>query len=171
VQYLKGFSHLTHRARRLWAKSGEGNGHGILAHLLDVAAVAETILKHEPKATLYWAADALGLSREHSARWIAALVGLHDFGKAIPGFQDKWPEGRQVDESLGLAFPTRSLSVTDHACASAALLWEHLPRQGIEQLLWLRHALQAISAHHGYNFSQNEFNRAKPAFEPPAWGD
>jgi CRISPR-associated endonuclease/helicase Cas3 len=69
-----------------------------------------------------------------------------------------------------MAFPARSLGVTDHACASAALLWEHLPRQGIEHLLWIRHVLQAISAHHGYNFSQSEFNRAKPPFEPPTWG-
>lgn len=166
---MKGFSSLSDRARRLWAKSGDGFGHGVLAHLLDVAAVAESILEHEPATSLDWAARALGVQREQVARWIACLIGLHDFGKAIPGFQDKWAEGRQADEALGMAFPTRSLSVTDHACASAALLWEHLPRQGIEHLLWIRHVLQAISAHHGYNFSQSEFNRAKPPFEPPAW--
>ena len=164
------FSSLSDCARRLWAKSGDGFGHGVLAHLLDVAAVAESIFQHEPESSLDWAAQALGVRREHVARWIACLIGLHDFGKAIPGFQDKWPEGRQADEALGLEFPARSLSVTDHACASAALLWEHLPRQGIEHLLWMRHVLQAISAHHGYNFSQSEFNRAKPPFEPPAWG-
>ena len=155
----------------LWAKSGDGFGHGVLAHLLDVAAVAESLLQHEPESSLDWAAQALGLERQHVARWVACLIGLHDFGKVIPGFQDKWAEGRQADEALGMAFPARSLSVSDHACASAALLWEHLPRRGIEHLLWIRHALQAISAHHGYNFSQNEFNRAKPPFEPPTWGE
>ena len=46
-----------------------------------------------------------------------------------------------------------------------------MPKQGIGHLLWIRHALQAISAHHGYNFNQSEFNRAKPSFEPPAWGE
>lgn len=168
---MKGFADLSEQARRLWAKSGDGFGHGVLAHLLDVAAVAERMLAHEPPSTLDWAAQALGLEREHVARWIACLVGLHDFGKAIPGFQDKWLEGRQADEALGLAFPDRALGVTDHACASAALLWEHLPGQGIGHLLWIRHVLQAISAHHGYNFNQSEFNRAKPAFEPPAWGE
>lgn len=166
---MNGFSSLSDQARRLWAKSGDGFGHGVLAHLLDVAAVAESILEHEPATSLDWAARALGVQREQVARWIASLIGLHDFGKAIPGFQDKWSEGRQADEALGLEFPARSLSVTDHACASAALLWEYLPRQGIEHLLWIRHVLQAISAHHGYNFSQSEFNRAKPPFEPPAW--
>ncbi len=167
--HMNGFSCLSDQARRLWAKSGEGFGHGVLAHLLDVAAVAERMLEHEPESSLDWAAQHLGVHREHVTRWIACLIGLHDFGKAIPGFQDKWAEGRQADEALGLTFPARSLSVTDHACASAALLWEHLPRQGIEHLLWIRHVLQAISAHHGYNFSQSEFNRAKPPFEPPAW--
>lgn len=168
---MKGFADLSEQARRLWAKSGDGFGHGVLAHLLDVAAVAERMLAHEPPSTMDWAAQALGLEREHTARWVACLVGLHDFGKAIPGFQDKWLEGRQADEALGLAFPDRALGVTDHACASAALLWEHLPGQGIGHLLWIRHVLQAISAHHGYNFNQSEFNRAKPAFEPPAWGE
>lgn len=168
---MKGFSDLSDQARRLWAKSGDGFGHGVLAHLLDVAAVAERMLAHEPAGSLDWAAQALGIERAHAPRWIACLVGLHDFGKAIPGFQDKWAEGRQTDEALGLSFPQRSLGVTDHACASAALLGEHLPGQGIAHLLWIRHALQAISAHHGYNFNQMEFNRAKPAFEPPAWGE
>ncbi|PKM13278.1 MAG: CRISPR-associated helicase/endonuclease Cas3 [Gammaproteobacteria bacterium HGW-Gammaproteobacteria-5] len=170
---MKGFADLSDQARRLWAKSGDGYGHGVLAHLLDVAAVAERMLAHEPASTLDWAAKALGLGlgREHVARWVACLVGLHDFGKAIPGFQDKWFEGRQADEALGLTFPARALGVTDHACASAALLWEHLPGQGIGHLLWIRHVLQAISAHHGYNFNQSEFNRAKPAFEPPVWSE
>ena len=168
---MKGFADLSDQARRLWAKSGDGYGHGVLAHLLDVAAVAERMLAHEPASTLDWAAQTLGLEREQVARWVACLVGLHDFGKAIPGFQDKWLEGRQADEALGLTFPSRALGVTDHACASAALLWEHLPGQGIGHLLWIRHVLQAISAHHGYNFNQSEFNRAKPAFEPPAWGE
>ena len=116
------FSSLSAPARHLWAKSGDGSGHGVLAHLLDVAAVTECIVQHEPPSSLDWAAQVFGVPREHVARWIACLVGLHDFGKAIPGFQDKWPAGRQADEALGLQFPARSLSVTDHACASGALL-------------------------------------------------
>ncbi|WP_028241746.1 CRISPR-associated helicase/endonuclease Cas3 [Stutzerimonas azotifigens] len=168
---MKGFSDLSDQARRLWAKSGEGFGHGVLAHLLDVAAVAESILRHEPDSSLDWASRGLGLERQHVGRWVACLVGLHDFGKAIPGFQDKWPEGRLRDEGLGLLFPVRSLGVTDHASASAALLWEHLPRQGIAHLLWISHVLQAISAHHGYNLNQLEFNRSRPPFEAAAWGE
>ncbi|MDT4825562.1 CRISPR-associated endonuclease/helicase Cas3 [compost metagenome] len=163
------FSELDYRARIVWAKSGDGMGHGVLAHLLDVAAVAEALLEHEPSSTRQWLTRTFGLPEESSTRWIAALVGLHDFGKAIPGFQDKWLEGRGHDEAAGLAFVPRSLDVTDHACASAALLWEHLPRQGIEQLQWIRHVLQAISAHHGYNFNQTEINGAVPRHESTEW--
>lgn len=163
------FSQLAPPARRLWAKSGEAPGHGLLAHLLDVAAVAEVLLEHEPSTTLEHFARQFGLPVPAFARHAAALAGLHDFGKAIPGFQDKWPAGRQVDEALGLPFPPRSLSVAEHASASAALLWEHLAGLGIPHLLWVRHALQAIGAHHGYHFNQPEFNRARPASEPAAW--
>ncbi|WP_341352788.1 HD domain-containing protein [Phytopseudomonas daroniae] len=49
---MKGFSGLSDQARRLWAKSGEGFGHGVLAHLLDVAAVAGRMLAHEPVSSL-----------------------------------------------------------------------------------------------------------------------
>lgn len=67
----------------------------MLAHLLDVAAVALTVLEHEPRSSRRWAAEALGLPLDGAPRWIATLVGLHDFGKAIAGFQAKWPAGRE----------------------------------------------------------------------------
>lgn len=65
----------------------------MLAHLLDVAAVALTVLEHEPRSSRRWAAEALGLPLDGAPRWIATLVGLHDFGKAIAGFR---PNGRRV---------------------------------------------------------------------------
>ena len=83
------FSDLPPATVAIWAKSGEPDGHGLLAHMLDVAAVAETILGREPATTLRWAADQFGVNEAEAPRWIAALVGLHDFGKGIPGFQAK----------------------------------------------------------------------------------
>ena len=45
------FSGLDEAGRALWAKSGEAGGHGLLAHLLDVAAVVESLLAIEPPST------------------------------------------------------------------------------------------------------------------------
>lgn len=162
------FSALPPHARAIWAKSGDPIGHGLLAHMLDVAAVAEVLLEHEPPSTLEYFARQFGLPETSFVRYAAALVGLHDFGKAIPGFQNKWPQGQAQDEASGLSFGAASLRVTDHACASAALLWEHLPALGAE-LGWVLGVLQAISAHHGYNFHRPEINAATPPFEGSAW--
>ncbi|MFN5195051.1 MAG: HD domain-containing protein, partial [Cyanobacteriota bacterium] len=67
----------------VWAKSPppatgpEQAGYPLLPHLLDVAAVASVLLPavHCP-CTL-----------PCDEGWIVALVGLHDLGKASPGFQ------------------------------------------------------------------------------------
>jgi CRISPR-associated endonuclease/helicase Cas3 len=136
--------------------------------MLDVAAVAEVLLEHEPPSTLEYFAARLSLPESSFMRYVAALVGLHDFGKAIPGFQAKWPQGREQCEASGLGFTEPSLRITDHACASAALLREHLPEVNAEPG-WVPGVLQAISAHHGYNFHLPEINAARPAFEAPGW--
>ncbi|WP_374193476.1 HD domain-containing protein [Trinickia mobilis] len=75
----------------LWAKSGDPHGHPLLLYMLDVAAVTESLLGREPRGTLAWAAVNFGIELVHAGRWLGALVGLHDFGKASPGFQVKWP--------------------------------------------------------------------------------
>ena len=91
------FSELSRPARTLWAKSGDPVGYGLLAHMLDVAAVAQQIVLREPAQTLDWATLQLGLPGKVAHQWLAALAGLHDFGKAIPGFQCKWSAGQAAD--------------------------------------------------------------------------
>ncbi|MBD8525981.1 CRISPR-associated helicase Cas3' [Pseudoxanthomonas sp. CAU 1598] len=165
------FSQLPTAARVLWAKSGETTGHGLLAHLLDVAAVVETMLEIEPKTSTGWASTRFGLPVDVVTRWLAAIAGLHDFGKAIPGFQAKWPEGMQGDEDAGLAFPPIACSVEAHSCATAALLGKPLTTVSATEAGWVRHAVQAISAHHGYHFLLDEVNMAVPRGEPRPWAD
>lgn len=50
------FSDLSPAVRAIWAKSGEPPGHALLAHMLDVAAVAEALVRREPTLTQAWAA-------------------------------------------------------------------------------------------------------------------
>lgn len=166
------FSKLLPAARSLWAKSGDPTGHGLLAHMLDVAAVAEAILAREPAQTLDWAAAAFGLPRAHCARWLAALAGLHDFGKAMPGFQAKWQKGMETDAAQGLDFPAHVLDVTEHSRATEALLGKPLWALTQAEACWLHAALQAISAHHGFHFVLYEidgYGRPNDENEPSAW--
>jgi CRISPR-associated endonuclease/helicase Cas3 len=164
------FSSLPADARILWSKSGDEGGHGLLAHWLDVAAVAETLLEMEPAATRQWAEEAFGLTAEQVVRWLAALAGLHDFGKAIPGFQAKWTEGRAADESAGLGFPFDACRVDQHGLATACLLQKALVQRQVADRSWIRHVVQAVSAHHGLPFQSSEIENGNPDCEPRAWG-
>ncbi|MCK0506038.1 CRISPR-associated helicase Cas3' [Aromatoleum anaerobium] len=164
------FSRLSAACRYVWAKSGEGHGHGVLAHMLDVAAVATAILEREAPSTRSWIARNFALPFDSAVRWLATIVGLHDFGKGITGFQAKWPEGRQVDESAGLPFAPRNLEPHDHAAATWALL-RALLSEKIEHRGWISGVLQGISAHHGFNYLRPEIERARPAYEATAWTD
>ncbi|TCT22985.1 CRISPR-associated helicase Cas3' [Thiobaca trueperi] len=138
--------------------------------MLDVAAVAETILSRESAQTQNWAACSFHLPQPTASRWFAAIAGLHDFGKAIPGFQFKWPEGQRADEAVGLAFKTGSLDVHRHDLAGAALLHRQLPARfpGAE---WIRGVCQALGAHHGYMPNPMEIRDSMPRYEGAAWAD
>jgi CRISPR-associated endonuclease/helicase Cas3 len=138
--------------------------------MLDVAAAAEVLLEQEPFAICRWTARTFALPIESARRWIATLVGLHDFGKSIPGFQAKWPQGKTNDEMAGLTFSAAASNITDHASASAALLVEFLPPLGVSSM-WAHGVLQAISAHHGYNLSTREINKPNPNVEGPVWAN
>lgn len=164
------FSALPGQLRALWAKSDEARGHGLLAHLLDVAAVTEVMLRLEPGETRKMMAASLGLPEADAVRWVAALAGLHDLGKAIPGFQAKWPEGQRADEGVGMRFaPTAALHCDRHSLATAALLVPLLQRVSGAQFLWCLHVVQAVSAHHGYHFTSTEVSDGAPSYEPSEW--
>lgn len=163
------FSNISLPTIRVWAKSGEGFGHPLISHLLDVAAVAETLYDYESVESQGFIAREFGISVEHAPRWLAALVGLHDFGKAIPGFQAKWPDGCLADENVGLVFTEQSVRVTDHGAATAALLAPYLHEAAVKSCVWIGQVMQAISAHHGYNFLPSYIQQSKPTRERPEW--
>jgi len=163
------FSTLPTAVRVLWAKSGKEKWHPVLAHMLDVAAVAETILQLEPEATHCHLAKSFGLTSETTPRWLAALAGLHDVGKAIPGFQAKWPEGRAVVEAENLSFSSRLLASSRHDWGTAAILERWLPVRCNASNSWCRQVAQAVSAHHGYPLHQTEKDKGLPAMDDNGW--
>lgn len=147
------FDALTPAARAVWAKSGDPSGHGLLAHMLDVAAVAERLLTREPPAAVAKAAAGMGLASDTAIRAIAAAVGLHDLGKAIPGFQAKWVVGRAVDEASGLGFAPHTLAADQHDLASEVELRGFLRQQFAGQAASVA---SAVAAHHGHFFNAKQ---------------
>ncbi|MFM5464400.1 CRISPR-associated helicase Cas3' [Aeromonas simiae] len=163
------FSRLHPQAAILWAKSGEDQGHPLLAHMLDVAAVAEAILELEPSSHQHLASQ-FGLAAETAPRWLAALAGLHDVGKAIPGFQAKWPQGREFDKAHGLTFDNAaSLRSDRHDWATTAILEEWLPARTGADFFWCQQVSEAVGAHHGYPLTQKEIEDGLPRREGSVW--
>jgi len=136
--------------------------------MLDVAAVAESLLRRESPRTLTWAAQSFGLEPNAACRWLAALVGLHDFGKAIPGFQAKWPDGQKADEQAGLSFKSTTRPVCRHDLASAALLRSQLQALS-SNAGWIAPVASALGAHHGYMSNILEIRDGRPRNEGPEW--
>jgi CRISPR-associated endonuclease/helicase Cas3 len=129
----------------LWAKSPPGEsdqwqvGYPLLPHLLDVAAVAASLIGTVPCPVPLPMAEA----------WIMALVGLHDLGKASPGFQVKL--GRELigDYRLERYQPDR------HDIITVGLLASRLKAEGLSDPAATRLS-HAVAAHHGHPFTNVE---------------
>jgi len=65
--------------------------------------------------------------------------------------------------------PESACAMSNHSLGTAALL--HGPLRDLSKVdqRWLRHAVQAISAHHGYHFRSSELKGSRPVCEPPVW--
>jgi len=162
------FHELPPSVRDLWAKSGDPQGHSLLGHMIDVAAVAEIILRREPPRMMTWAGSRFGLDAKQANRWCATMAGLHDLGKSIPGFQDKWPEGRSRVEASGLTFPARLLDKSQHDMATVELFKRHI-KGHVGNPAWTGSIARALGAHHGFFSSASQCKAAIPNFEPPEW--
>lgn len=105
----------------LWAKydAKTARYHPLMAHLLDVAAVASAMWETLPTARRSWVCQQMNLSEEQAMRVCSLLIGLHDIGKASPGFQTKAGTLYQQLDKRGY-----SLRSTDaaHGIVSAAIL-------------------------------------------------
>jgi CRISPR-associated endonuclease/helicase Cas3 len=131
----------------LWGKAtpvGSSPAHPLLLHMLDVAAVAGTLLQRTSAAVRN---ELLGLcpDEREAFRWFLFIVALHDFGKASPAFQKKaeWapkelgaygfdfdpPRGARHHGDLGFVFLSKTLIEhavpKDHACALARSVAAH----------------------------------------------
>jgi CRISPR-associated endonuclease/helicase Cas3 len=149
----------------LWAKSPRNMNlapedpqfHPLICHLTDAAMVAQQlwrrVLAPQVKGHL---TRALGLeSEELAGRWIAFFVGLHDLGKATPGFASLWPEG--WDRLIAAGYPglAGKTERAPHDVMSQILLTPALKEIGFTPEV-ARPIAGVLGAHHGLFVTDSE---------------
>ena len=142
---------------RIWAKTdryvelkdGEPSWHPLICHMLDVAMVALRLWQYLLPAVVKERMRArLGVpTLDDAGRWIAFFAGLHDLGKASPGFALRWPEGAERLQSEGFK-PAADRKAAPHGFVSAHLLGGLLKAWGISQESAVAIGL-AVGGHHG----------------------
>jgi CRISPR-associated endonuclease/helicase Cas3 len=149
----------------LWAKSSVGGGLPVIRHVADVAAVATALFELLPEQRKNRVALNLRLTRAQASAWIATIVGAHDIGKATPGFQAKWSEGKRIAEEAGFSFPVAAPD--RHDASSQIILQRFLQGKGIVRAD-AADLSAAVAAHHGFRIDANELRRAGafPLAEP-----
>lgn len=142
-------------------KPGEASWHPLICHMIDVAMVAlrlwqyllPPIVKNQMQASL-------GLDQEeHAGRWIAFFAGLHDIGKASPGFAFKWPEGAERLQDEGFK-PGRADKVAPHGFVGAYRIGRLLTNFGLSRPNAVAVG-RAVGGHHGLFPSPRAMDRAE----------
>lgn len=137
--------------------------HPLVDHLADVAAVFEALCACRGVRRSLEAGAARALE-EHDIARLAAIVFLHDLGKANAGFQAKrWPDEERPRGRLTAGHGVEAIALLDAAShseeAEALLLRLPIPEMGAwGRLETLDGLLRASIAHHG-----------RPLADAPDW--
>ncbi len=152
----------------LWAKYDRKTGayHALLYHLLDVAAVTWVMWQQVlSSAQRTWLCGLIGMEDEGTRRWLALLAGLHDIGKATPGFQRKAEP--LFDRLVASGLSSEGFD-EPHGLLSAIILQRQLAELGIEK--GAAHQLAAVlGGHHGTWISDHRMNQKRAAIGKPEW--
>jgi CRISPR-associated endonuclease/helicase Cas3 len=169
---------LSDAARALWAKSDrhkKGHWHPLIGHSLDVAASTLVLLKREPESTRKLFSGELEISEEAVLAWIPGLIGTHDIGKCIPGFQLQWQrDGQSVVrahlEQQGFPWVASDVEfgVPPHAIASQVFLEVALRDAGFTKKT-ARLLAEALGAHHGFRASSKDVKFARSKMGSDLW--
>lgn len=154
------------RHHLFWAKSSESGGHPLIQHMLDVAAVARELIESQAPQALERLSLTWTLDREQTKAWASALCGLHDLGKATPGFQAKWPPGRDRVARNGFHFPKGAPE--RHDASTRHFLPGALVKRGLQRVTANRLA-DAVAAHHGFHIPPSEQQAVALFSLPSPW--
>lgn len=134
----------------LWGKSpekGGGRTNLLVQHLFDAMAVAEILWEGFIAAVIRRSLDVA--TAGNGRQFFTWLAGLHDVGKAIPGFQGQVPALADLVRQSGLEIPRqgRARARFRHELASASILRDALrPRWPDHQVEWV---WPLVAGHHG----------------------
>ena len=158
-------SNLVRPELRIWGKSkGLSFPYPLLAHLVDTAAIAYSLLRTHLPSTVV---SALGIDRrnDEQLRGFACLAGLHDTGKITPGFESQDESSKGILKDAGFEFPAGS--PLRHDKATQLSIPEALTGMGINTSLGgpLEGTLGIacmLGGHHGifHRLDKSEFNPA-----------
>lgn len=138
----------------LWAKKSDDSDdhYPLLFHMLDTAAVCGEIWDMcLQKSAQQFMSKELAVPPESAMQWVSFLAGLHDIGKASPGFQSKSVAARQELEKLGFDF--QGVRDIPHGIVSACVLPELLQGKLSSQLAVV------LGGHHGVFPNSEEMHR------------
>lgn len=159
------------RVLLFWAKLQNRTGaayHPLLCHLIDVAAVARTMWDEVvPPATRGNLAAQLGLEEPEAGSWIAFWAGLHDLGKASPGFQGRDPAARTRLEAAGFRFDRAPDA--PHGIVTAVTLREAVAGLGAPPTALLETVATAVGGHHGVFPRAGDRREAERAAGKATW--
>jgi len=101
--------------RDIWGKKKGDIHYPLLFHMLDTASVALMMLKHVlKKGFLKWFTNELGFpDAEQTTRLLSFWAGLHDIGKAFPGFQEQRESLEKVSHSLITARTLKDIFINE----------------------------------------------------------
>ncbi len=150
----------------LWAKKDSvGQSHALIHHMLDVAAVCESLCQcARGRAPAKRIAEGLNIPNDVAIPWIAFIASLHDLGKANPFFQFIEPIPEKVKQSLekanfiGPRHGTRQL----HGLITAVTLKETLDKAeiGFDDDISIK-LISVLGGHHGVFPTPNDRRRAR----------
>lgn len=144
---------LSPQARSLWAKTGggeEGNlWSPLYVHMADSALVARKLwdewVSDSIKRQISDCVDGDDLAAASLVSWLA---GIHDIGKATPGFQYKVPERAEFVQEMGLRLPSAHMvsHPPSHANMGEVILERKLDGRGWDYS-WSLGGI--VGSHHG----------------------